>query len=164
MYFVRSRSSWNCKLKDDYIICCWCIFVTLASTCILAVVKCWQKLWRLNLTDLIVLPFSWRWIANNCRLQLYICYSGLAFCLFPLYPKSHTINIENNAKYRCCFIWRQSSSSRMRVINHNWSATKLRLHPQSVAEISCHSVLSGDRIQQCEKLSGSRHKDTDQCL
>ena len=31
----------------------------------------------------------------------------------------------------------------MRVMNHNWSATKQRLHPQSVAEISCHSFLSG---------------------
>jgi len=29
-------------------------------------------------------------------------------------------------------------------MNHNWSATKQRLHPQSVAEISRHSVLSGD--------------------
>jgi len=36
-----------------------------------------------------------------------------------------------------------SSSSRMRVINHNWSATKQRLHPQSVAEIRHHSILSG---------------------
>jgi len=59
--------------------------------------------------------------------------------------------------------WRTSSSSRMRVINHNWSATKQHLHPQSVAEISRHSVLSGDRIRQCETSSGSRHKDTDQC-
>ena len=41
-----------------------------------------------------------------------------------------------------------SSSSRMRVIYHNWSATKQRPHPQSVAEISRHSVLSGDRIRQ----------------
>ena len=57
-----------------------------------------------------------------------------------------------------------SSSSRMRVIYHNWSATKQRPHPQSVAEISHHSVLSGDRIRQCETLSGSRHKNTDQCL
>ena len=56
------------------------------------------------------------------------------------------------------------SSSRMRVIYHNWSATKQRPHPQSVAEISHHSVLSGDRIRQCETSSGSRHKDTDQCL
>jgi len=31
-----------------------------------------------------------------------------------------------------------SSSSRMRVIYHNWSATKQRPHPQSVAEISHH--------------------------
>ena len=29
---------------------------------------------------------------------------------------------------------------------HNWSATKQRPHPQSVAEISRRSVLSGDRI------------------
>ena len=57
-----------------------------------------------------------------------------------------------------------SSSSRMRVIYHNWSATKHRPHPQSVAEISHRSVLSGDRIRQCETSSGSRHKDTDQCL
>jgi len=54
-----------------------------------------------------------------------------------------------------------SSSSRMHVMNHNWSATKQRLHSQSVAEISRHSVLSGDRIRQCETSSGSRHKDTD---
>ena len=56
------------------------------------------------------------------------------------------------------------SSSRMRVVNYNWSATKQRLHPQTVAEISHHSVLSEDRIQQRETSSGSRHKDTDQCL
>ena len=31
-----------------------------------------------------------------------------------------------------------SSSSRMRVIYHNWSTTKQRPHPQSVAEISRH--------------------------
>jgi len=48
--------------------------------------------------------------------------------------------------------------------HHNWSATKQRLHPQSVAEISCHSVLSGNRIRQCGTSSGSRHKDTHQCL
>ena len=44
-------------------------------------------------------------------------------------------------------IYREGSpSSRMRVIYHNWSATKQRPRPQSVAEISHHSVLSGDRI------------------
>ena len=56
------------------------------------------------------------------------------------------------------------SSSRMRVMNDNWSTTKQRLHPQSVAEISRHSVLSGDGIRQCETSSGSRHKNIDQCL
>jgi len=57
-----------------------------------------------------------------------------------------------------------SSSSPMRVMNHNWSATKQRLHLQRVAEISRHSVLSGDRIRQCGTSSGSCHKNTDQCL
>jgi len=56
------------------------------------------------------------------------------------------------------------SSSHMRVMNHIWSTTKQHLHPQSVAEISRHSVLSGDRIRQCQTSFGSRHKDTDQCL
>ena len=54
----------------------------------------------------------------------------------------------------------QSSSSRMRVINHNWSATKQRPHQQSVAEISRHSVLSGDRIRQCETSSMIQWKQT----
>jgi len=35
---------------------------------------------------------------------------------------------------------------------------------RSVVKISRHSVLSGDRIRQCETSSGSLHKDTDQCL
>jgi len=49
-------------------------------------------------------------------------------------------------------------------MSHNWSAMKQHLHPQSVAEISRHSVLSADRIRQCETSSGSRNKDTDQFL
>ena len=57
-----------------------------------------------------------------------------------------------------------SSFSRMLVMNHNWSATKRRLHPQRVAEISRHSILSGDRIRRCGTSSESHHKDTDQCL
>ena len=40
----------------------------------------------------------------------------------------------------------QSSFSRIRVMNHNWSATKRRLHPQSVAGINRHSVLSGQDL------------------
>ena len=55
--------------------------------------------------------------------------------------------------------FQSSSSSHMHVMNHNWSATKQRLHPQNVAEISRHSVLPGNRIQQCRTSSGSRHKD-----
>ena len=51
-----------------------------------------------------------------------------------------------------------SSSSRIHVMTYNWSATKQHLHPQSVAEISRHSVLSEDNIRQCATSSGSRHK------
>ena len=46
----------------------------------------------------------------------------------------------------------------MRVIYHNWSATKQRPHPQSVAEISRHSVLSGDRIRQVILISDLRRR------
>jgi len=42
-----------------------------------------------------------------------------------------------------------SSSSRMPVMNHNWSARKQRLHLQSATGISRHSALSEDRIRQC---------------
>ena len=70
--------------------------------------------------------------------------------------------IDGDANESMCL--ESSSSSSMRVMNHDWSATKQHPHPQSVAEISRHSVLSGDTIRQCETSSGSRHKDTDQCL
>jgi len=36
----------------------------------------------------------------------------------------------------------------MCVINHNWSATKQHLHPQSVAEISRHSVFYNNNTTQ----------------
>jgi len=45
---------------------------------------------------------------------------------------------EVNATFNILF-----NFSRMHVMNHNWSAMKQRLHPQSVAEISRQSVLSG---------------------
>ena len=50
----------------------------------------------------------------------------------------------------------KSSSSPMCVMNHNWSATKQRLHLQSVAMMSRHSVLSaglacGDQRRLTEK-------------
>jgi len=51
-------------------------------------------------------------------------------------------------------LYHQTTSSHMRVMNSNWSATKQRLHSQSAAEISCHSVLSGDRIWQCRTCLG----------
>jgi len=41
------------------------------------------------------------------------------------------------------FLWNMAkSSSRMRAVNHNWSATKQRLYLQSVAEISRHSDMA----------------------
>jgi len=64
-------------------------------------------------------------------------------------PSLHLTSPKDNG-CECFSFSSQSSSSRMRVIYHNWSATKQRPHPQSVAEISCHSVLSGDRIRRCE--------------
>jgi len=54
------------------------------------------------------------------------------------------------------------SSSRMRVMNHNWSARKQHLHLQIAATIQLCQMR--DRIQQCGTSSESRSKDTDQCL
>jgi len=56
--------------------------------------------------------------------------------------------------YCCGYVFLYSSSSRMHVMNHHWSATKQHLHPQSVAEIGRHLVLPGDRIRQCGTSSG----------
>ena len=74
------------------------------------------------------------------------------FVFIQQFPFLFSFRSQSNSYFSFLF---QSSSSRMRVIYHNWSATKQRPHPQSVAEISHHSVLSGDRIQQCETSSGS---------
>jgi len=52
----------------------------------------------------------------------------------------------------------------MRVMNHNWSATKQRLHRNSVAEISRHSVLSGDRIRQCGTVAAFLRRAGDSML
>jgi len=46
----------------------------------------------------------------------------------------------------------------MCVMNHNWSATKQRLHPQTVAEISRHQFRQGNRIRQCSSMKG-KEKD-----
>jgi len=68
------------------------------------------------------------------------------------------INVELSCLSKKLISKNMPSSSCMRIMNHSWSATKWHLHPQSVAEISHHSVLSGDRIRQCGTSSGSRPK------
>ena len=55
-------------------------------------------------------------------------------------------------------------SSRKRVMNHTWSSTKQRLHPQSVAEISHHSVMSWGQDSTMWDIIWVSPKDTDQCL
>ena len=60
-------------------------------------------------------------------------------------PLSHRVTPKQCSSIHIVHV-NQSSSSRMRVMNDNCSATKQRLHPQSVAEISRHSVLSRDSI------------------
>jgi len=46
---------------------------------------------------------------------------------------------------------------RMHVMDHNWSASQQHLHLQSVAEISCHSALSGDSIRHIVWVSPQGH-------
>ena len=84
----------------------------------------------------------------------------LCLHLYLLRTQAYILPITSPMLYHCATT-PPSSSSCIRVMNHNWSATKQRIHPQSAVaiQISRHSVLSGDRIQQCETSSGSRHKD-----
>ena len=42
----------------------------------------------------------------------------------------------------CPRLFESKNDISMHVITHNWSATKQRPHPQSVAEISRHSVIT----------------------
>jgi len=78
---------------------------------------------------------------------------GFEYCLFLLYIVGCFFFAIEHILNRVVLL-KESSSSLMRFMSHNWSATKQRLHPQSVAEISRHTVLSGDRIRQCETSSG----------
>jgi len=50
----------------------------------------------------------------------------------------HSSFLPHDSMHSAVYAVAQSSSSRMRVIYHNWSATKQRPHPQSVAQ--CLSV------------------------
>ena len=63
---------------------------------------------------------------------------------FVTYTSAIKLNWSHQSEVRM-----HSPSSRMRFMSHNWSATKQHLYQQNVAEISHHSVLSGDRIRQC---------------
>jgi len=97
---------------------------------------------------------------------LWICLYHIAKCRDDLVTLEGNLVLHCGVRCKCIslHVTNIQSSSCLRVMNRNWSATKQRLHPQSVAEISRHSVLSGDRIRQCRTSSGSCHKDTDQCL
>ena len=76
-----------------------------------------------------------------------VCTDGLAYIAEPDHTSVCTDGLAYMAEPDHTSVC-TSSSSRMRVIYHNWSATKQRPHPQSVDEISHHSVLSGGRIRQ----------------
>jgi len=49
----------------------------------------------------------------------------------------------------------------MRVIYHNWSAAKQRPHPQSVAEISRHSVFTTETKKEYRKLNNELRRETE---
>ena len=151
--------------KQDSLICAslcskWMSMLTAIHYCMVDCQNCW---WHSNhswsesqilvkngdfcLPHLHSMPLS-----DYCHK---VWYGKLEWCGYPM--------VKIFWRYVYSFRQNISSSSRMHVINHNWSAIKQRLHPQSVAQISHHSVLSGDRIRQCGTLSRSCHKDTDQC-
>jgi len=103
---------------------------------------------------------QWPWHNWRCETGSFGVWSSTTALLV---TDNYSITRSQNSVYTRRHFWTIKriaySSSRMRVMNYNWSATKRRLHLQSVTEISHHSVLSGDRIRQCGTSSGSRHKN-----
>ena len=87
-------------------------------------------------------------------MMTFVIYTTHQKMVFLLIWQSYRNNLQKDVHYLSLLLLVCMSST----------ITGQRLHPQSVAEISHHSVLSGNRIRQCETSSGSRHKDTDQCL
>ena len=91
---------------------------------------------------------QWPWHNWRCETGSFGVWSSITALLV---TDNYSITRSQNSVYTRRHFWTIKriaySSSRMRVMNYNWSATKHRLHLQSVAEISRHSVLSGDRIQ-----------------
>ena len=70
-------------------------------------------------------------ISGNRRyINLHLNLNSLAQNAASLYEKDFAVYIKSITSATI------TSSSRVRVMNHNWSATKQRLHLQSVAEIS----------------------------
>jgi len=67
--------------------------------------------------------------------------------------------IRRTSNRRICIPVHSSSSSRMRVMNHNWPAMKQRLHMHCAAEISRQSALSETGFDNGTS-SGSRRNDT----
>jgi len=82
----------------------------------------------------------------------------------PIQQCFYANSILNEHKKHIFELWTIIFLSCMRVMDHNWSAKKQHLHLQSVARTSHYSALLEDSIWQCGTSSGSRHKDTDQCL
>ena len=58
----------------------------------------------------------------------------------------------------------QSSSSRMHIMNRNWSARKQRLHLQSAAGKATIQLCQRTGFDNVGHRLESRRKDTDQCL
>ena len=131
---------------------------SLAHSVLMHCLRSWRSVTRLLYTFSCSMPYT------HCS-QLDLSPANLEATIEAEWILNYFSSCKNDIfKVRHHYILSCKYSSRMHFMSHNWSATKRRLHPQSVAEISRHSVLSGDRIWQCDTSSGSRHKDTDQCL
>jgi len=88
-----------------------------------------------------VIQLTWIAVLQQSVFSLYILNSGVAQMADAINPTAIILlgsGLSGPAAANTIALLGQvgQSSSRMRVIYHNWSATKQRPHPQSVAEIS----------------------------
>ena len=153
---------------------CFCVLSIFSWMNLVVITRAVNCLERLHLWNDLLLYVEWDGMLNHIQSVSKFLHTVPHLIILTIsdwaeyLPSAHGAVIRDWYVIPCLCLCRRlhstTSSSHMRVVNHNWPATKQHLHPQSVVEISHHSVLSGDRIRQRRTSSGSRHKDTNQCL
>jgi len=124
-----SRQDWHSVSSKVYLRLSWWDVWTIATMVWLS----WWDLWSIATMARDILSLTDLWPLSKFQPNPFSSFGGDA----------SRADRQRNSRV---LIITHSSSFCMRVMNHNWSASKQRHHLQSVARISHHSALSEDSI------------------